>query len=232
MAAIEKFSGFPLELMPFLQQLSKHNNKKWFDAHRDDYEAVMRQPALDFIEAMQKPLSKVSPHVLAAPKKVGGSLLRINRDIRFSKDKTPYKTHLGIQFRHEQGKDIHAPGYYLHVDLEQAFLGAGVWHPDSASLQQIRAAIDEEPQRWKKITSAKRFTDRFRFGGDSLKRPPKGYQADHPWIDDLKRKDFIVLSDLSHDDLFSPDAVKVVTDHCKRAAPFMQFLCQAIGVEF
>lgn len=227
-----RFSGFPLGMLHFLEELSHHNHKKWFDANKERYEREVRGPALDFITAMQKPLAKISPHFLATPKKVGGSLMRPYRDVRFSKDKTPYKTNVGIQFRHEAGKDVHAPGFYFHIDTEQVFLGAGMWHPASDALGAIRKAIDEDPKGWKRAKSGKAFRDHYELAGESLIRPPRGYDAEHPHIEDLKRKDYIGVCNLDHDELFDPAIVKNVAARFRAASGYMRFLCEAVRVEF
>ncbi|MEM6799481.1 MAG: DUF2461 domain-containing protein [Planctomycetota bacterium] len=238
MPATPAFPGFPLGLLHFLEELSRSNNKKWFDANKQRYEQEVREPALAFIAAMagpsgkNGPLAKVSPHFLAVPKKVGGSLMRVHRDIRFSKDKTPYKTNVGIQFRHETGRDVHAPGFYFHIDTEQVFLGAGIWRPDSAALGSIRSAIDADPKAWKRAKSGKAFGDHFELSGESLKRPPRGYEADHPMIEDLKRKDHIAVCNLDHDALFEPDVVKTVADRFKATKAYVGFLCGAVGINF
>lgn len=226
------FPGFPLGLLHFLEELSRNNNKRWFDANKPRYESDVREPALAFITAMEKPLRKLSPHFRVEAKKVGGSLMRIHRDVRFGKDKTPYKTNVGIQFRHEAGKDVHAPGFYVHIDLNEVFLGAGAWRPESGALGDIRTAIAEDPKRWKRVRDGKRFRDVWDLGGESLKRPPRGFDADHPMIDDLKRKDHIAVAHLTHDDLFDPGVVKHVTEAFARSKPYVGFLCEALDVPF
>lgn len=226
------FSGFPEGLVSFLSELSRHNNRSWFQANRDRYECDVREPALQFIAAMAGPLKKISPNFTAVPKKVGGSLMRIHRDIRFSKDKKPYKTNLGIHFRHAAGKDVHAPGYYFHVDPHEVFIGVGIWHPDSETLVRIREAIDEEQAGWKKAKGKKQFLARFSLAGDSLRRPPQGYSADHPLIEDLKRKDFIAGHMLDHADLVEPNILEQTVAAFQAASPFMSFLCRAVGVKF
>lgn len=226
------FAGFPLGLLHFLEQLSRNNNKKWFDANKARYEFEVREPALAFIAAMEKPLRKVSPHFVAAPKKVGGSLIRIHRDVRFANDKTPYKTNVGIQFRHEAGKDVHAPGYYLHIALDECFLGAGVWRPDGPALTAIRERIVEEPARWKRVRDNKPFRSLWSLEGESLKRPPRGYDADHPYVEDLKRKDHIAGMPLNHDELFSAGLVKHVADAFAKTKGYVGFLCDALELPF
>ena len=226
------FPGFPLGLLHFLNDLSKHNNRDWFQKNKPRYEKELLEPSLAFIEAMAGPLEKISPHFRAVPKKMGGSLMRIYRDVRFSKDKRPYKTNVGIQFRHETGKDVHAPGFYFHIDPDEVFIGAGIWHPDSKSLGKIRKAIDKHPAEWKKAKGGKAFHDRYAPSGDSLIRPPKGYDAEHPLIVDLKRKDHIGLCRLDHDALFHSSIVKETAATFRAAKPYMTFLCEAIGVKF
>lgn len=226
------FPGFPADLSKFLSELSKHNNRTWFKKNQGRYEASVREPALEFIAAMAVPLKRISPHFLATPKKVGGSLMRIHRDVRFSKDKQPYKTNVGIQFRHAAGKDVHAPGFYFHIDPYEVFLGVGIWHPDSPTLRAIRQAIDEDPRGWKRASQAKAFRSVYELAGESLKRPPQGFTAEHRLIEDLKRKDHIAGCQLEHDDLLHPSIVDVVSATFSKAKPYMRFLCEAIGVKF
>lgn len=226
------FPGFPLGLLHFLEDLSRNNHKAWFDANKQRYEQDCREPALEFIRAIEKPLCRLSPHFVASPKKVGGSLMRVHRDVRFSKDKTPYKTNLAIHFRHELGKDAHAPGYYFHIDTERVICGAGLWRPDSASLAAIRRAIDEEPARWRRAKAGKAFRAELVQEGDTLKRPPRGYPADHPEILDLKRKDHFAMGTLTHDDLFDPDIVAKTMRAYRAGKAYMAFLCAAVGAKF
>lgn len=227
-----EFTGFSLGLLHFLEELSRNNNRKWFDANRDRYEKELREPALAYIAAMGGPIQKISPHFTAVPKKMGGSLMRIHRDIRFSNNKQPYKTNVGIQFRHELGKDVHAPGFYFHIDTDSVFVAAGVWHPDSDSLRAIRETIDEYPTDWKRARDAKAFRNRFELAGDSLKRPPRGYGIDHPLLEDLKRKDHIAVANLDHDVLFDKSLVKLTADYFRSTRKYMQFLCEAVGVDY
>ena len=222
------FSGFPKDAKKFFKELSQNNNRDWFQVNKSRYEESVLHPALELVTAMQKPLKKVSPHFLAISKKSGGSLMRIYRDTRFSKDKSPYKLNLGVHFRHEAGKDVHAPGFYFHVDKDSVFVGAGIWHPDSKTLKQIRELIDDDQKRYKRVKNAKAFKSTFDLHGDSLKRPPRGFEAEHPLIEDLKRKDHIGLAYLKHADIFKPDLVELLIKHFKVAMPYVRFLCDAI----
>ena len=125
-----KFTGFPPETLKFLKQLERNNNREWFAANKSRYEEAVLEPALDFIATMDPKIQALSDHFVAIPKRVGGSLMRVYRDTRFGKDKTPYKTNIGIQFRHEYAKYVHAPGYYLHIDNTGCFLAAGIWRAE------------------------------------------------------------------------------------------------------
>ena len=131
----------------FLADLAANNNRAWFEANKPRYEALVREPALDFIEAMGQQLAVFAPHFRADARKLGGSLMRVYRDTRFARDKTPYKTNIGIQFRHDLGKDVHAPGFYVHVSEYECFLAVGCWRPESDALARIRAYIAEKPER-------------------------------------------------------------------------------------
>jgi uncharacterized protein (TIGR02453 family) len=218
------------ELFQFFQELKANNNRDWFQANKQRYESQVREPLLRFITDFGVRLAEISPHYVADARKSGGSLFRINRDIRFSKDKSPYKTASGIQFRHESGKDVHAPGFYLHLEPDSIFGGIGLWRPDTQTLNKIRDAIVEKPDRWQQIISDKSFTARFELSGDSLKRAPKGYDPDHPLIEDLKRKDFIAATPFTEAEVCAPDFIDRFAESCRAGASFVQFLTTAIGL--
>jgi len=223
---------FSPKLFAFLQDLAANNTKAWFEANRERYESELRAPALRFIEAFGPYLAKVSPHFRADPRPVGGSLFRIYRDVRFSKDKRPYKTHLGIHFRHELGKNAHAPGFYLHIDPTGSFFGAGIWRPERDALAKIRDAIVEDSTGWKRARDAKTFKSAFELKGDSLKRPPRGYPPDHRFVDDLRRKDFIAIRPLTKSAVTSSDFAPTLAAACRDAKPYVRYLCKALEVPF
>jgi uncharacterized protein (TIGR02453 family) len=225
-------ASFSPALFTFLRQLKANNDRDWFKANQAKFEDAVRTPALEFVRDMAPRLEALSPHFLASDKKVGGSLFRIHRDTRFSKDKTPYKTHTGIQFRHEEGKSAHAPCFYLHLEPGEVFVGAGIWRPDTATAKRIREAIVEDPQAWKKATQRKAFTKRFALSGESLKRPPRGFDAEHPLLEDLKRKDFIAVAKLTQRDVTSGDVPKTFSALCKTSAPLVEFLCDALELPY
>ncbi|MAQ14927.1 MAG: TIGR02453 family protein [Sandaracinus sp.] len=215
----------------FLKELAEHNERAWFKANQDRYEALVREPARAFVRAMEPVLADLSEHLVADDRKVGGSIMRVHRDTRFGKDKTPYKTNLGIQFRHEDGKDVHAPGCYLHVAPDECFLGMGMWRPDAKSLRAIREKITAEPERWEAIVGAIEAAG-WRRGGESLKRAPKGFDADHPLIEELRRKDHILVRDLTVAEATGPGLVERCRDHFATGREHMRFLCEAVGVAF
>lgn len=223
---------FTQATLDFLDELAANNDRAWFEANKPRYESLVREPALDFIEAMAPALEKFAPHFLADPRKMGGSLMRVFRDTRFSRDKRPYKTNIGIQFRHTLGKDIHAPGFYVHIATDECFFAVGCWHPDSDVLGRIRDLIVKKPGKWFAVCNDKNFTAQWALWGDSLTRPPRGYAADHPAIEDLKRKDFVGIAPLSLAEATDSRLVKLAGKRFAETVPFMKFLCEALGVEY
>ena len=220
------------DLFKFLKALKKNNDRAWFEKNKGRYEAQVKFPLLQFIADMQPGLRKISPHLVADPRPVGGSLFRIYRDVRFSKDKSPYKTFAAVHFRHEAAKDVHAPGLYVHLDPGEVFLGAGIWRPEKDALAAIREALIDRSAEWKKLCNAKAFRDHLDLSGDSLKRPPKGFDPEHPLIEDLKRKDFCVVSSLNEQDVANGDLPTKFLEFCRRSKPFMKFLTSAVGRPF
>jgi uncharacterized protein (TIGR02453 family) len=220
-------SYFNADLFQFLKQLKRNNKREWFLRNKDRYDSVVRQPALAFITDFRFRLRDISPWLVADPKANGGSLLRIYRDIRFSNDKTPYKTNVGMHFAHAGSKeDIHGAGFYLHLDPGQCFLAGGNWHPDPRTLAKIRDAIAWKPDEWRKATR------KLALEGDRLTRPPKGYCADHPMIEDLKFKDYIASVYFSDAQVCSPKFMNDLVSGCRRLSPMVSFLCRAVGLQF
>lgn len=216
----------------FLDELAANNNRPWFEINKPRYEELVREPAMAFISEMGPVLEKFAPHFRTDLRKVGGSLMRVARDTRFSRNKSPFKTNIGIQFRHELGKDVHAPGFYVHIANDECFLAAGCWGPDAEALGQIRDLVAQKPEKWFSARDHKKFVEYWALSGDTLNRPPLGYDAVHLAIDDLKRKDFIGVAPLSHDDVIGGDLVKLAMERFSGAAPFMKFLCAALNVPY
>ncbi len=226
------FKCFDLSLLGFLDELAQNNERDWFTENKDRYERLVREPALDFIAAMGPHLDRFAPQFDAIAKKMGGSLMRVYRDTRFARNQTPYKTNVGIQFRHTQAKDVHSPGYYLHIEPGRHFLGAGLWRPEPDALAAIRTAIVERPKAWQSARDDKAFKRHYSLDGGALKRPPRGFPTDHPFVDDLKRTDFIAGCTLDDADLFRGDCVGRIAKRFEAATPLMKFLCRAVGVPF
>ena len=218
--------------MSFLDEIDKNNNRDWFHENKSRYEDLIRTPALNFIDDIRNELTHISPHFLAVSKKVGGSLMRVHRDVRFSRDKSPYKTNIGIQFRHEMGKDVHAPGFYLHIESGDCFIGVGIWRPDSTALGKIRDAIIEHDKNWLMAINNKKFNKNFELSGESLKTAPRGYNKEHPLIHDLRRKDFIAISHVEDKKFLSNNFKQYVINRFTDADPYMQFLCKALTLRY
>ncbi len=154
---------FSSELFQFLKQIKRNNRRPWFLKNRERYEEAVRQPCLRFLTDFVFRMREISPWVIANAKPNGGSLMRIYRDIRFSADKSPYKTYVGMNFPHASAtEEVHGAGYFLQLEPGASFLAAGAWHPDRRSLAKIRDAISWRPDEWKK---ARR---RLALEGDSL----------------------------------------------------------------
>jgi len=227
-----EFQGFPKDFFAFFEDLKRNNDRNWFNENKPRYTESVVNPISAFIVSMRPHLKKISTHYIADPKPHGGSMFRIYRDTRFSKDKTPYKTHAGIQFRHEAGKDAHAPGFYVHLAGEGVFFGGGIWNPPGPQLGLIRDFIADNARSWSRISNAKKVKETGGIKGDSLKRPPRGFDAEHVHIDDLKRKSFYVMTELDAAEALKPDFVEVVTEGFRRAAPLNRFITDALNLPF
>ena len=229
---MNKDAYFNAKLFTFLRELCENNHREWFHANKDRYKSEVRYPLLRFIEDFGKRLHKISPHFIADPRPVGGSLFRIYRDARFSQGKPPYKTNAGVHFRHAQAKDVHAPGFYLHLEPDCVFAGSGIWHPERETLAKIREAIVANPAKWKRATNGKIFKRTCTLAGDSLKRAPKDYDPNHPLIEDLKRKDFLAHTDFTEEEVCAPDFMDRFTNACKASAPLVKFLARALALPY
>ncbi|HUG32153.1 MAG TPA: TIGR02453 family protein [Acidimicrobiia bacterium] len=219
----------------FLRELAANNEKTWWEENKDRYVSVIREPALAFIADLGARLTEISPHLTADTRANGGSLMRPYRDMRFAKG-APYKENVGIQFRHEAGADIHAPGFYVHIEPGQSFAGAGIWRPPSGLAGRIRMAIHDDPAGWRKAARTALFTDTWNLAeGEEtrLKRIPSELRGgDHPFPEDLRLKSFTAGSRLTQRLVTSAGLVDELADRFERAAPYTRFLCNAIGVSF
>lgn len=225
------FTGFTQETLTFLAGLVHNNEKAWFEAHKEDYQRHVVEPALALITDLDPVVRSISPHYRGVAKKAGGSLMRIYRDVRFGRDKTPYKTNIGIQFRHDGGADVHGPGYYVHFELGSAFVGAGSWRPEPADLLRMRRSLADRPQAYLDAVAAARAVG-LAPAGESAVRVPAGFQADHPQIVELKRKDYLLSMDLDPSLYLGPRLVDVLAEKFRASAAYMAWLCRALDVPF
>jgi uncharacterized protein (TIGR02453 family) len=221
---------FTLATFRFLQDLADNNDRAWFQAEKERYERDVLDPALGFISDFGPGLRQISRSFDAIPKRVGGSLFRIHRDVRFSEDKRPYKTQVGIHFRHRRARDAHAPGFYLHLEPGGSFFGAGLWRPDSGTLATLRSAMIDDPEAWHRSRDC--VPEDYALGGESLKTAPRGISIDHPLIEDLRRKDLVVMRPLSEKQVTADDFLEQYREHCQAAAPLVEWICRAIDVPF
>lgn len=224
---------FEGSLPRFFRDLAKNNDREWFTANKERFETEVQTPLLDFVGAMQPRLMKVSKHMVADARKSGGSLTRIYRDTRFSKDKSPYNTYMAMRFWHDSGKKESAPRFYIHVDGTRAGIAAGCWHPDSPALGRIREAIVEDSRGWARARNDKKQAAAWEgLSGASLKRAPRGFDPEHPYVKDLKRKDFILYSPLTLEEFTSADFIDQVQAMFIAARPHMRFLARALDLPF
>lgn len=222
---------FSEDTYDFLAALKAHNDREWFAEHKPRYERSVREPARAFIRAMGTMFPSISRQFVVSDRKQGGSLMRIHRDVRFSKDKSPYKTNIGIHFRHVDGKDVHAPGFYVHVSPQESFLGVGIYGPPNDALNAIRRHIDRDHGAWLALRDGL-VGEGFEFGGASLKRAPRGFPKDHALLEDLKRKSFIVSTPLAKADALSESMPDKVFQCFQAGAPLASFICEALGLRF
>jgi len=217
---------FSPEVFVFLRQLKRHNDRPWFAKNKARYQTSIVEPALSFISGFAPYLGRISPHFVADARPTRGSLFRIYRDTRFSPDGRPFKTHVGIHFSHSSGKDAHAPVFYLHLEPDNCFVAAGIWHPDNRALTRVRTAIACDTEQWAKVRK------KLILEGDKLSRPPRGFDASHPFIDDLKMKDFVASVALSEDQICSGKLMRDFVSACRKMSPLVEFTTKALGLKF
>jgi uncharacterized protein (TIGR02453 family) len=217
---------FEPDALRFLRDLARNNNRDWFLKNKARYEQSIQDPALRFIEVMGSRLTKVSPYLRADARPFGGSLSRIYRDTRFSKDKSPYKTHVGFHFFHETSrKGISLPGFFFHLAPGDSRLHSGMWHPEPRDQTKIRDAIVAGPAAWGRIVN-----DGLTIEGESYARVPRGYAPDHRYAVDLRRKDFIASKHIPDEAISSATFGSVFIAACRELNPLNKFLATALGI--
>jgi uncharacterized protein (TIGR02453 family) len=222
------FGGFPRDGISFMKRLKRNNNRPWFEKHKDEYETLVKLPMQSLIAALQPHFDVFAPEFDIHPKR---SLFRIYRDVRFSKDKTPYKTHAAAHFvLRGKPKGVEGSGYYLHIEPGEVFLGGGVYMPDGDQLKKIRKAIAAQPDRFLSILEQKQLKKTFkRLQGEKLQRVPQGYEPDHPMAEWLKFKQFFVWVEWGEARCFREKFVSDVAEVFEAATPLVRFLNEAMG---
>lgn len=214
------------ETLKFLKALEKNNSKEWFDQNRKAYEQA-KSNYLDFVGKVLGRMKKID--ISLADLEPKQCVFRINRDVRFSKNKAPYKTNMGASFS-KGGKKVQCAGYYFHLEPGASFIGGGFWMPMAPELNKIRQEIDYNFEEFNTIINKKKFKTIFGSLSESekLTRPPKGYEAENPAIELLKLKSFIVMSEVKDADLTGKDLTNKVVDHFQTMMPLVDFLNKAI----
>ncbi len=229
------FPGFRPAAIRFLRQLARNNTRPWFEAHRADYEGELRDPMHALIEEVDVHLARFAPEITGDPRR---SLFRIHRDVRFSRDKSPYKTHAACWFYHlDAGRGVGGEaeggaGFYFHLEPGQCLIGAGIWMPPRASLAKIREALAEEVEGFERIVLTPAF--RRRYGPldteSMLTRLPRGFTEAHPAARWLRYRSFTVGRTLSERDAHSPSLPSTLARDFEALTPFVRWLNQALGL--
>lgn len=217
---------FTPDLFRFLTRLKRNNKREWFQAHKEEYLSCAHRPAIQFITDFAGRLYEIAPYLLADPRGSRGSLFRIYRDTRFASDKRPYKTHLAMRFSH-RGKDVHSPGFYLHLEPGGCFAASGLWHPESPTLLRVRNAIVERSDEWRTVRKLLNWDD-----ATKLSRPPRGFPCDHEFIEDLKLRDLGTAIGFTDAQVCSPRFMTIFATACRKMSPLAKFLSSALGLPF
>jgi uncharacterized protein (TIGR02453 family) len=217
-----RFPGFPPQTLAFLSDLKANNNRDWFQAHKADYEQYVKAPMVECVLALGEELGDFGNELITAPDK---AIYRIYRDVRFSKDKSPYKTHVAAVFS-PRGYDKHAAaGLYFHFSPEELLVGGGIYAPGSTELLAIRERIAGGPDEFRSILKDRTFRRRFgEMTGAQLKRIPKGFPADHPAADLLVYKQFLAGAKLDPRIVQTPKLSPQLVKHFRAIEPFLVFL--------
>lgn len=228
------FQGFDPGILRFLAALKRHNRREWFEAHRHEYETFVRDGMREFVEEMDVRLARLTPELVGDPRK---SLFRIHRDVRFSRDKSPYKTHTACWFFHRDagrgvGSEAHGgAGFYVHVEPGASMVGGGLWMPPRPALTLLRDALAEAHRPFVKIVTAPAF--KRRFGGldgeARLTRVPRGYPPDHPAAEWLRYTSFTAGRMLTDREILDPRLATRLETDIARMTPLIRWLNAALG---
>ena len=222
------FEGFPREGIEYLKKLKRNNNRPWFEKHKQDYETLVKLPMQSLIAALHPHFERFAPEFDVSPKR---SIFRIYRDVRFSKDKTPYKTHVAAHIvLRGKPKGVEGSGYYLHIEPGEVFLGGGIYMPDGDQLKKIRRAIAGRPDQFLSTLRQPKFKKFFgKLEGERLQRVPQGYEPDHAMAEWLKYKQFFVGTELPETKCLKEIFVSDVAEVLEAATPLVRFLNEAMN---
>lgn len=221
------FEGFPKEGIDFFKKLKRNNHREWFEKHKQEYEEHVKLPMQCLVASLQPHFARFAPEYELNPKR---AIFRIYRDVRFSKDKTPYKTHVAAHFvLRGKPKGLLGSGYYLAIEPGESFVGAGIYMPDGEQLKRIRKAIAGQASKFLGVINDKKFKKRFgTIEGDKLKRIPQGYEENHPMAEWLKLKQFFVGVSWPDTKSLRSTFVEDLVAVCEDATPLVRFLNKAI----
>ncbi len=221
-----RFPGFPPDALKFLEGLQKHNDREWFAANKQTYESKVKAPLTDLVVALGEELDKFAPGLQTDPKK---AIYRIYRDIRFSPNKKPYKTHMAASFTEKSGEKHVFAGYYFHVSPAELLVGGGVYMPGSQELLAIRKRLSAEPDGFRKVIRAAPFKRLFgELQGDKLKRAPKGFSPDDPAVELLLYKQFLAADKLDPQLVESPNILPEIVKRFKALQPLIDWVNTAV----
>jgi uncharacterized protein (TIGR02453 family) len=220
------FQGFPREGIAFLERLKKNNTRPWFQKHKDEYDQLVKFPMQCLISSLAQRLADEIPDIPFNPRK---SIFRIYRDVRFSKNKAPYKTNIAASFDLRGTKSpTESPGLYLGIQPGEVFIGGGLYMPSGDQLKKIRASIADHPEEFLRIIQDRTFKRTFRdIMGEKLVKAPLGYSKDHSMISYLRYKQFYVGVESGHEPCLRPKFVDSVAKVFREAMPFVRWLAQS-----
>jgi uncharacterized protein (TIGR02453 family) len=219
----------PPAALAFLEDLAAHNDRAWFEENRARCEADLYEPARALVRDVVARLAKAFPRVTGSDAKTGGSLTRLHRDVRFAKDGRPFHSHLGMHFWHEKGKKMEVPGFFVRIDPAEVTVATGMHGPEPEDLARIRRAIDADREGWAKAAHGAAFRKAWGgLEGETLKRVPAPFPADHPHAQDLRRKDLTAFARWKAVEATRPGFSARLVEQWRTSKALLAFLCRAL----
>ncbi|HMV65895.1 MAG TPA: TIGR02453 family protein [Myxococcota bacterium] len=216
--------AFSPALFDYLADLAENNDRTWFQSHRDRYERLVKADALSFIAALAPRMAEITTSIRVDPK----ALFRIHRDTRFSHDKSPYKTHVGLHFRHTDADHVHTPGFYLHLEPSGCFFACGIWQPDPPTLLRLRQRMVDDADGWAAVRAS--VPPDLTWESEALQRPPRGFPKDHVHDATLRLKSLVVSRSVPRDDVVADDLPERFTAWSRAGAPLLADLCRTLDL--